>query len=195
MAPARAPKAPATVDALTDNEGSLLGLVLRRQPVTAYELHRVYEQSPVTSFNASKGSLYPLIKRMKAAGLLAAAPKQSRGRNAESLHCTEAGEKAVSAWLRSLKSSHVMLDDPLRTMMLSLDRLSRDEQIEWVAEAKSLVAARMEQVEAYSASVSVPFQEIAHRGAMDMLRGKMAWLDQLLYVIVKQPRDEASSPV
>lgn len=178
--------------ALTDNEGSLLGLVLRRQPVTAYELFRIYEQSPVTSFNASKGSLYPLIKRMKAAGLLEASPKQSRGRNAESLRCSAAGAEAVRTWLKSVHAGHVMLDDPLRTMMLSLPSLSRDEQIEWVTDAKNLVSEKMKQVDDYTRSVSVPFQSIAHKGAVGALRVKMEWLDQLLYEIVKAPRDTAA---
>lgn len=177
-------------DSVSDNEGSLLGLVLRQQPVTAYELFRVYEQSPVTSFNASKGSLYPLIKRLKRAGLLESTPKQGRGLNPESLSCTAAGEQAVRRWLRNLRPPHVMLDDPLRTMMLSLDLLTRDEQVEWVAEAKALVAAKMEDVEAYSKTVSVPFQDIAQKSAIESLRVKMSWLDRLLYEVVKGPRGE-----
>ncbi|HEY0414179.1 MAG TPA: PadR family transcriptional regulator [Allosphingosinicella sp.] len=182
----RAQKRQGANEPLSDNEGSLLGLVLRRQPVTAYQLFKVYEQSPVTSFNASKGSLYPLINRLKAAGLIEAERKEGDGRNAETLRCSEAGAEAVRRWLKDLKISHVMLDDPLRTMMLSLDRLTRDEQIEWVADAKALVQAKMAAVEAYSRSVSVPFQDIAHRSTTEMLRVKMEWLDALLYQVVKQ---------
>jgi DNA-binding PadR family transcriptional regulator len=190
-APSKKPPA-AQAEPLSDNEGSLLGLVLRRQPVTAYQLFRVYEQSPVTSFNASKGSLYPLIRRMLAAGLLEAEHKSGDGRNPASLRCTKAGEQAVRSWLKNLRTSHVMLDDPLRTMMLSLDQLGRDEQIEWVTEAKRLVAEKMALVEQYSRSVQVPFQEIAHRSAMGALRAKMEWLDALLFLVVQGPSTRAA---
>ena len=173
------------VEPLSDNEGSLLGLVLRLQPVTAYQLFKVYEQSPVTSFNTSKGSLYPLIKRLKGSGLLEAAAKQGRGRNPEELRCTDAGEKALRQWVQGVSLSHVLLDDPLRTMILSLDCLSKPEQIEWVTEAKSLVAAKIEAVEAYGRSVSVPFQVIVQKSAIDALSAKMHYLDALLYRIVK----------
>src|SRR5688500_7080847 len=55
---------------LTDNEGPLLVLVLRVQPVTAYQIAKIYADSPVTDFNASKGKLYPLIQRLVGRGLL-----------------------------------------------------------------------------------------------------------------------------
>jgi DNA-binding PadR family transcriptional regulator len=170
---------------LSDNEGSLVGLVLRLQPVTAYQLFKVYEQSPVTSFNTSKGSLYPLINRLKRSGLLDATAKEGRGRNPEELRCTAAGETALKAWIKGLSIAHVVLDDPLRTMILSLDSLTRDEQIEWVTEAKSLVRAKIEAVEAYSRTVSVPFQDVVHKSAIDALEAKMRYLDELLYRVVK----------
>ena len=45
---------------LTDHEGTFLSLVLRIQPVTAYQVIKVYEESPVSNFNTSKGKIYPL---------------------------------------------------------------------------------------------------------------------------------------
>lgn len=170
---------------LTYYEGSLLGVVLRNQPVTAYALLKVYEQSPVTSFNTSKGSVYPLIKRLKAAGLLEAEAKVGRGRNPEALRCTPAGVEAVRAWVKGVRAEDVNLDDPLRTMLLSFPSLSRDEQIEWVTDAKAHVAQKLKQVEEYSATVTVPFQHFAHRSAVESLRLKMEWLDDLQYEIVK----------
>src|SRR5262245_51840500 len=102
-------------DVLTDNEGSLLTLVLRRQPVTAYQLLRIYAQSPVSSFNESKGSLYPLIRRMKARGLIETQAVEGDGRNAERLTCTEAGKTAARQWVNRLEPRHILPDDPLRT--------------------------------------------------------------------------------
>ena len=70
---------------VTEHEGLLLALVLRQQPVTAYQLFKIFEQSPVTSINASKGQLYPAIRRLKARGFLTARKVAGDGRNAEDL--------------------------------------------------------------------------------------------------------------
>ena len=52
---------------LTENEGTLLALVARAEPITAYQIAKVYEESPVSNFNTSKGKIYPMIKRLREA--------------------------------------------------------------------------------------------------------------------------------
>ena len=42
---------------LTDHEGTFLSLVLRIQPATAYQVAKIYEDSPVSKFNTSKGKI------------------------------------------------------------------------------------------------------------------------------------------
>jgi len=168
------------LSAVTANEGSLLALVLRRQPVTAYQLFRIYELSPVTSFNASKGSLYPMIARLKAAGLLEGQRIKGDARRSESLRCTPAGRDAVKTWVMDLRPGHVALDDPLRTKLLSFDCLSEEEQLAWVQRALALVAERTVLVERYATLVTVPFQEHAHQSALDALDTKRRWLEKLL---------------
>lgn len=178
-------KTAARTESLTDNEGSLVGLVRRQQPVTAYQLYKIYETSPVSSFNTSKGSLYPLISRLRKRGLLEARSVEGDKRNTEQLTCTDAGVSALSAWAKGIRTSDILLDDPLRTKLLSLDLLSREEQTEWVVEAKAELARKMETVEAYNQSVSVPFQQFVHRSATAALEAKMKWLDELMYHLVK----------
>jgi DNA-binding PadR family transcriptional regulator len=172
-------------EALTDNEGSLIGLVRRQQPVTAYQLYKIYELSPVSSFNTSKGSLYPLINRLKNRGLLASQSVTGDKRNTEQLTCTEAGIAAVAAWAKTVQPSDILLDDPLRTKLLSLDLLSKEDQTRWVVEAKTEVSKKMKTVKAYNLSVSVPFQQFVYNSALLALDAKMKWLDDLLYHIVK----------
>jgi DNA-binding PadR family transcriptional regulator len=169
---------------LSENEGSLLAFVLRRQPVTAYQVVKAYEASPATRFNASKGTVYPAIKRLRQRGFLESDSVPGDGRNSETLRCTRAGRAAVRKWTLEMNESLVVLDDPLRTRFLSLDELSPSEKIRWVSEAKALVAAKMARVEQYNRDESVPYQRYAFESAMDMLRAKMKWLDELLYEIV-----------
>lgn len=166
---------------VTEHEGMLLALVLRQQPVTAYQLFRMFEQSPVTSINSSKGQLYPAIRRLRERGLLDARKVAGDGRKSEALSVTAAGREAVRAWTRNIEPVHIVLDDPLRTRILSFDVLSREERLEWVARAKALVKQRRAIVDQYNDSVDVPFQDFAYSSVMDTLRLKMEWLDELLY--------------
>jgi DNA-binding PadR family transcriptional regulator len=169
---------------LTDNEGTLLALVLREQPLTAYQIAKIYEESPVSNFNTSKGKLYPLIRRLRERGLVAAAPPAG-GRKAEHLSCTPRGREAVRRWVRVIRETHLLLEDPLRTKVQSFDLLTRDEQIEWLVDARSHLAAKLQQVEEYALEVDVPFHNLVHDNAVRSLKSRLDWLDRSIQLIVK----------
>ena len=172
-------------DELTENEGSLLGVVARQQPITAYQLLLIYGQSPVSSFNSSKGAIYPIIKRLKSRGLLAAERVTDDKRGTEALSCTEEGLEALRQWVRGVHPGHTLLADPLRSRVQFLDLLSREEQMEWIVDAKRMVEEKREELIAYSNSVQFPFHEIVHAAAEGSLDMKSRWLDQLLFAVVK----------
>jgi DNA-binding PadR family transcriptional regulator len=168
---------------ITEHEGMLLALILRQQPVTAYQLFRFFETSPVSSINSSKGQLYPAIRRLKAKGLVEAKSIASDGRKTDALSATAAGTEAVRGWVKRISDAHVVLDDPLRTRILSFDLLTRDERVEWIARAKALVKERRAIVDAYDQSVDVPYQSFAYLNVVETLKVKMEWLDELLYAV------------
>ena len=172
---------------VTEHEGLLLSLIVREQPVTAYQLFRLIGESPVTSVNTSKGQLYPAIRRLKARDLVHAQKIAGDGRNSEELVVTDAGYRAVKEWALRIDDSHILLDDPLRSRVVSFDLLSRNQQLEWVVSAKSLVKRRREILEEFNRSVTLPYQEFAYRSASEALRIKMEWLDELLYAIAVPP--------
>ncbi len=176
----------ATADStLTDNEGTLLALVLRAQPITAYQIAKTYEESPVTNFNTSKGKLYPLVRRLKERGLVGSEPVAGDARGTERLVCTEAGKRAVKQWVLEIRQGHLLLEDPLRTKLQSFDLLSRDERIGWIVEAKAQLMAKLEALEEYGREVEVPFKDMVHDNAVSSLRSRMDWLDRTLHRIVK----------
>lgn len=168
---------------LTEHEGMLLALLVREQPATAYQLYRIFEQSPISSINTSKGQLYPAIRRLRERRLVEAARVSGDRRNAEQLTVTKEGLSAVRKWVKNIEPAHVILDDPLRTRTLSLDLLSREERLEWVANAKGLVKSKRDVIDEYNQSVSIPYQRTAYHSVVESLRAKMNWLDELLYVV------------
>jgi DNA-binding PadR family transcriptional regulator len=169
---------------LTDHEGTFLSLVLRIQPATAYQVTKIYEESPVSNFNTSKGKIYPLIRRLVERGLLGKRPVPGDGRGAEELFCTAQGKKAVREWVTQIRPTHLLLDDPLRTKVQSFGLLSREEQIAWIVEVKELLHGKLAELEAYRKEVDVPFKDFLHDNAVQSVRARMDWLDRMLFGIM-----------
>jgi len=166
---------------LTDHEGTFLSLVLRIQPVTAYQVIRIYEDSPVSNFNTSKGKIYPLIRRLTDQGLLAKRAVAGDARGTEELVCTAAGRRAVKRWVTEIRPTHLLLDDPLRTKVQSFELLSPDERIGWILRVKEELHGKLEELEAYGREVDVPFKAFVHDNAVRALRARMDWLDRMLF--------------
>lgn len=176
------------LDDLTENEGSLLAVIIRDEPITAYQLVMIYEQSPVSSFNTSKGAVYPIIRRLKERGFVVGERVTADKRGTEALKCTSSGLGALKRWVRAVQPGFTLLADPLRTRILSLDLLSRDEQLEWIVETKRLVAEKKAEVAGYDESVTIPFQDVVTKAAQGSLDATMKWLDELLFIVVKADR-------
>jgi len=166
---------------LNDHEGTFLALVLRLQPTTAYQVSKVYEQSPVTNYKTNKGKIYPIINRLVERGWLEKHAVLGDGRGTEQLSCTPAGRRAVRDWVIEIQPSHLLLDDPLRTKVQSFGLLTKDERRRWVVHAKSQLNDKLADLEAYGREVEVPFKRLVHDNAVRSIRTRMDWLDSLLF--------------
>ena len=170
---------------LTDNEGTLLALVARAEPMTAYQIAKVYEESPVSNFKASKGKIYPIIQRLREAGLLRARLVKGDRRGTEQLETTSKGRNAVRAWVMTIRPTHLLPEDPLRTKIQSFDLLTREERIEWISDLKIQLLAKLDQLEQYGREVTVPYQPLVHENAIRSIRSRMDWLDLVLREVVR----------
>jgi DNA-binding PadR family transcriptional regulator len=171
--------------ALSDNEGTVLSLIHRIQPTTTYQVWRIYEASPVSNFNTSKGKIYPLIDRLLARGLLKNERVETDARGTEHLWCTKPGERALHAWVKEIRPTHLLLEDPLRTKVQSFYLLSPEEQVDWILQAKEELGKRLELLDEYGQSVEVPFQEFVHDNAVRSTRARIAWLDKMLSALLR----------
>ncbi|HEY1607209.1 MAG TPA: PadR family transcriptional regulator [Allosphingosinicella sp.] len=165
---------------VSDHEAVFLALVLRLQPVTAYEVSRVYEDSPIDRFSTSKGKIYPLIQRLAKRGLIAKEKVSGDARGTERLRATDRGREAVRRWTLRIEPGHFILEDPLRTKMQSFDLLTGEERMEWVLAARQGLEEQLERLDAYGNEVTVPFHDWVHDNAVRSLRARIAWLDRVL---------------
>ncbi len=170
---------PRSTPALTDDEATFLALLARAEPATAYQLSKIYETSPVSNFGTSKGKIYPLVRRLKQRELIRAKTVAGDQRGSEALWCTAKGRTAVRNWIRQIKPTHFLLEDPLRTMVQSFNLLDRREQLEWIANAREGLADKLDQVRSYHRQVSVPFHALVHENAVQSIKMRLKWLDHL----------------
>ena len=180
---------------LTDDEGTFLALLIRVQPATAYQLSKIYEESPVSNFGTSKGKIYPLIRRLKQRGLLATQTVSGDARGTERLACTPAGRAAVRDWVKQHRPNHLLLEDPLRTKVQSFDLLSREERLEWVVEVRQMLLTKLAELDSYGKAVDVPFKDYVHDNAVSSVRCRMDWLDRVMHSIVKGDADPATAEI
>lgn len=164
---------------LTENEGALLALVLRKEPVSAYQIAKEYDASPIYTFNTAKGKLYPLIERMIGRGLLRGTEVPNDRRGTHLYSCTDAGRTALRNWVRAFRPEHELLPDPLRRKLQALELLAPDEQLAWVRDAKARLAHRLAAVENHDPDAEGPFGRFAQDSASESLRMRLDWLDRL----------------
>lgn len=164
---------------LTDNEGALLALIMRRQPVSAYQIGRAFDESPIHTLNTSKGKLYPLLQRLHERGLLSAGTVEGDRRRTQLFECTEAGRVALKAWVCSIRPEHDLLHDPLRKKLQGFDLLTPEEQGYWVDVATGRLRARLAEVEAFDASCEGPFGPLMKDNAREAVEARLRWLERL----------------
>lgn len=168
---------------VSDGEGTLLSLVERAQPVTVYEVSKIYLASPVTNYGTSKGKLYPMVRRLKSHGLIEGIPIADDQRGTEHLRCTETGLAALRQWVGAVEPGHALPDDPLRTRIQSLHLLTRAEQLDWLDRARDAVAAKVREVEAYVEQVDMPRAAIALDHVRSVSQARLRWIERTARVL------------
>jgi len=174
------------MDQVTDGEATVLSLIERMQPITAYQIRKVLAASPTTNISNSTGKIYPIIRRLKADGLIAATAVEDDARGAERLTCTEQGRRVVRQWVKTVGTAHLLLEDPLRTKILSFNLLPKAEQVRWLKTARADLVAKAEEIEAFARKYSGPYHDLAHANARLTTAARIAWIDQVLKRIAKK---------
>jgi DNA-binding PadR family transcriptional regulator len=170
---------------VNEHEGAVLGLIARNQPLTRYQLYKAFQQSPTTTYNTSKGSLYPLVARLIDRGLIGVESSKSQ-RDAELLSLTKSGYRALTHWIEQTGPQHSIVNDPMLFRVLALSDVSRDERIRWIADAKGLLLDRKEALNAHQDSAKSPYDDIVQGTALAIIDAKLEWLDRLLIKVVNE---------
>ena len=169
--------------AVSEHEGTVLGMVARWQPLTRYQLLKAFERSPISSYNTSKGSLYPLVSRMIGRGFLIT-ETGTGPRESELIGLSPLGHEALGHWVMTIGAQHGMVHDPLHVRILALSALRREDRLRWVVAAKELLNDKKEELREYHDRLKVPFNDIVYSYGVATIDAKLRLLDRLMVQVV-----------
>jgi DNA-binding PadR family transcriptional regulator len=127
--------------ALTELEGAILSAVRRGEGITPYRLRQAFLVSPSIEWSGSAGAVYPAMRRLKAAGLLAATASGD-ARGTEHYSVTAAGEAALLAWAGDATRAMSVGIDPFRSRVPQWLTLSRAQRAPMLRAIEKALVAR-----------------------------------------------------
>jgi DNA-binding PadR family transcriptional regulator len=157
---------------LTELEGAVLTEIAHRGADTAYKVRRAFQLSLNVHWQGSAGAVSPAIRRLKAAGLIAAVPHPSR--SGQVLSLTVAGEAALERWATSIEASTSLGLDPFRLRSVAWDFLSPTKRRAFFAR---LYEASLADLPAFRVRAETdPVGRRQTKLAIAVIESRLAWL-------------------
>jgi len=158
----------------------ILGLV-RNEPRSGYEIKAVVDNSTRFFWAASYGQIYPELKRLAEAGLIAGSDVPTGGRKRTVYEITADGEEELRAWLRQAPQTFEMRDEGLLKLFFA-DALSRDEAVEILRAMKAqrlAINERLRAIEQMKGEIEDPFPMIVLRGGLEFSEWFADWCERM----------------
>lgn len=174
-------------------ERILLALIAMKEQ-TAYDVRRLFLETPLSQYSASPGSLYPAMKRLDARGLLAArAEPGDKGRPRRVYAATDAARRLVETWV-SAPPTMAELRTDIRIPLFrfaAMGALAPREAAEPFVNAFQALCSeyRRELVERRSAFDPSAHAHLALDNAVRAMDAHIAWADMALSRIARPKND------
>ena len=176
---------------LTTLEYALLGLVATA-PMSGYDVHKVFDTTPLAHFSSSPGAIYPALRRLERRGLLMAAldrRTETRPRRVYSL--TEAGEESLNAWLHQPVTRDDLIrgsGSPILRFVFTEGRLSTEGVLTYLDSYRQTLERYLEELHGHERQM--PRDASLHAGlALEHgIRGYQSELEWVQWVTAKMKR-------
>jgi DNA-binding PadR family transcriptional regulator len=181
---------------LTELENAVLGVIWRRGPCSAYVLKREFDTSPSSSWSASAGSIYPLVKKLSAAGLIDVQQKSWGTRTRATVTLSETGKDALHDWVATVPHRIGQPSpDPIRTRAFFLDVLPQEQRSHFLDEAEEVTRKAIDELRAAMTALHHPESRVdflATSGAFFQLKARLRWIRYLRRCASTQVRSDTS---
>jgi len=168
---------------MTELEACVLALIALEGPCTAYSIRKQFEESPTSTWHASTGSIYPLIRRLTERGLLSQHDVESDGRGSKEIKATSAGKKTAQAWLKDVPEwVGEPAADPIRTRLNFIRLLAPTDRVPVVEQMMVATQTALDRTKAFRevlAAEGRDFDALTVAGAQHMLHARLGWLEEV----------------
>lgn len=168
----------------TELEAAVLGVVWQEGPCTRYAIRQHFLESRAPRWSGSAGAIYPLVQRLETRGLVRSSPS-ARGRRAQrNYRITRLGGATLKRWLRLpiAQCDATLIHDPLRTRIVFLSALPREEALSFVSDALEALRRSLRQAQEDCHENPVHEDQFAHfaaRNALLVTRARVKWLAEV----------------
>ncbi len=166
---------------LSELEGISLGIIYKQQPCTAYRIRSELKEAPSSHWRASAGSLYPLLVRLEAEGLVATTTDKNDGRGRKLLKVTPQGRQSLKAWVMAGADQQLIssVTDPIRSRTFFLNVLAAPKRREYldhlIALTESYLSETKDHLEQKKKTGEL-FDYLGSLGAMKVTEARLGWL-------------------
>jgi DNA-binding PadR family transcriptional regulator len=171
----------------------ILGFV-RGEPRSGYEIKALVDNSTRFFWAASYGQIYPELKRLSEAGLIAGKNLPTGGRKRTVYEITADGEEELRAWLRQPPQTFEMRDEGLLKLFFA-DALPREEALEILRSMKAqrlAMSERLRTIEQMKGEIEDPFPMIVLRGGLEFTEWFVEWCERMEAQLLDTALEERS---
>ena len=165
---------------VTELEGVILGIVESRGTCSAYAVRKRFEASPTWGWSASKGAIYPAVRRLLSRGYLRSDVERQGRQEVELLSITAAGLEELSAWLLNVSTQMGAAPvDPVRTRVNYLGALGLNDRREFLDQAERIARDALERARNAAADPDAKHSwalEASLVGVRMQMETKVRWL-------------------
>jgi PadR family transcriptional regulator, regulatory protein AphA len=172
----------------------ILGMV-SKEPRSGYEIKAMVDKTTRFFWAASYGQIYPELKRLSEAGLIAGSNSPTGGRRRTVYEITADGEEELKAWLRQPPRTFEMREEGLLKLFFA-GALPREEAVEIVRAMRAhrlAINAQLRAMEKTKAEVDDPFPLIVLRGGIEFTQWFADWCERMEAEILASVPAERSS--
>ena len=169
---------------LSELEGVCLGLVRQHEPCTAYRVRQKLKEAPSSHWQASAGSVYPLLARLEDEGLITTTSDKGDGRGRKLLSITKEGRASLKKWMLAGSSRELIssVTDPIRSRMFFLDLLGVSQKMPYldrlISEMESYLAETKKHLDETSQTDEL-YDYLGSLGAVKITEARLEWLREV----------------
>jgi DNA-binding PadR family transcriptional regulator len=172
----------------------ILGMV-SKEPRSGYEIKAMVDGSTRFFWAASYGQIYPELKRLSDAGLVAGAANPTGGRKRTVYRITADGEEELKAWLRQPPDTYEMREEGLLKLFFAnlLPPGEAAEILRAMREHRLSVCEQLRAMEPVALEKEDPFPLLVLRGGIEFNEWFADWCERMEAQILESALEKRSS--